>query len=141
MGMTPNTISILNAGTKNIRVGFSEPSIAYTPEPSHLHQSSEKKEYSVGEHGTMNLFIWDEDGTSKLWSGIIPTKVKADIRIFPNDQQVVMYNQMPLPEGFIPVTDPSSQGFTKVEDDYNYTLILSIIIIVLLISYYVWSKR
>ncbi len=98
--------------------------------------------------GIMNLFVWGSDSIHDstlelIWSGVVPTKVRKAITIDP-ERKEVLYNNLRLPSGFVPVTDISnSLLFTTQNNSYiSSNLILCVILfIIIFLGLYFYFKK
>jgi hypothetical protein len=86
---------------KTISIGFTPPTIAH--EPKHLKQilPSQKVRIAVGNGGTMNLFVFEDN--KKIWEGIVPINIRKPLSIDP-EKKDVHYLNLSLPSGFSPLT-------------------------------------
>lgn len=141
--MAVNKVTLSNAGNVDILIALNDPTDANRPPPTHSIKAQHSETHAVGLAGTSNLFIWINGEDDPIWEGIIPTNIEKVITIYP-EQEKVMYDRMVLPLGFMPITDTSSPGFTKVEKPQQNTrvpwmLCISILALVLLI-WFMWIK-
>ncbi len=140
--MNTQTVQIINSSPNTlIYVVLKPPEDANIPSSQSkttlIHPDSATK--IAVRDGTMNLFVWTDPTDRPVWTGIIPTKIRKPISIFPETKDV-HYNGISLPSGFLPVTDPSGPGFEhQIKNSKSTRWILLAIIIVLLGVWY-WRK-
>lgn len=129
--MNISTVQIFNlSSSAPIFIALVSPETADTPTSSTEIPPSSGKDFAV-RSGTMNMFVWNSEGSDPLWVGIIPTKVKDTIRVDPENKKVY-YGNIDIPGGFAPVTNfedyESSEGNSR-----SWYWILGIVLLLLLI--------
>lgn len=80
------------------------------------------------------MFVWNKQG-NLIWKGIVPTKVKKEILVLP-DERKVYFSGIEIPEGFKPTTsldNPSENS--KSFFSTNWVLILLIVLVLLVILF------
>lgn len=140
--MESNKVKIYNATEHNIIVFLKLSEDANIPDIGSGGATIEKKMmkeiYCKG--GTMNLFVFKQDSTLD-WMGIIPTKINKLVEIH-NDKDSskfkVVYDDIILPSGFNPVTNPNRHGFIMEENQTIFNMInssnITIIAVIIAIS-------
>ncbi len=118
----------------SIYVRFCSPKNANIPLPPQNSISPGTSERFAVKNGTMNMFVWTYVDAPPVWKGIIPTKVKKPVIIFP-EQNKVLYDGVQIPEGFGPNTDLSGQGssrnFLRSMSWWTYFIVAFLIVLIL----------
>lgn len=133
------SLSVTNASeTTSIYVRFRPPEDANTPSlPDNSIAPGQVEKVAVKD-GTMNLFVWTDPKGDPVWKGIIPTKVKNTV-VFSPEHNKVLYDGVEIPEGFGPVTDLTSPGFSskskaqsfQIQSWWTYFIVALIIVLIL----------
>lgn len=94
-----------NSPTENIYIVFKSSEDAIIPEPSTVPVSPGTTIQKPVSAATMNLFVWTDPSENPIWTGAVPTKVQKAIIVSPEKREV-SYDNVILPSGFSPITDP-----------------------------------
>ena len=131
-------VSISNKSeTFNVYVSLNIPTDANVPQPdtSAISPGSTSSRYATA--ATMNMFVWTDINQSPIWSGVIPTKIKKAIEIYPEKPRV-LYDGVEIPKGFNPITNMGRPTCGKLQL-WNVFMGLILIFIILCVLWYIWK--
>lgn len=132
--MDTHELQVRNSSlTTKIFVRFNPPEDANTPTPPTTYIFPEESDLFTVKNGTMNLFVWTDISQEPIWKGIIPTKIKEPVLIFP-EQKKVFCGDIEIPDGFGVSTDP---GFVN-KPGAKWAYLLCGLFLVILIFLGIW---
>ena len=144
MNLNNHSLNVTNASLiTSIYVRFCSPENANIPFPPQNSISPGISQKLAVKDGTMNMFVWTDINSPPVWKGIVPTKVKKSIIIFP-EQKKVLYDNIQIPEGFRPITNLSDKVSLKKKlrsSWWTYFIVIFLIILMLSwILYYLYRE-
>ena len=85
------------------------------------------------DQGTMALYVWTNPDSNPIWSGVVPTKIKNPLVIYP-DRRIVTYDDRPIPNTGYRNHFYSTNGYVK------WIGLLFIILIICIGIWYLYRK-
>lgn len=135
--MNSQSVTLINKSNKKINIVLKSPEDATIPalDNGSIELEGGSTNNVACNDASSNLFVWD-DTDNIVWQGLIPTKSKNSIEIFPEEKKV-LFSGIEIPENF-----KNTTSFEKKQFNYTkFLMIVSILILLVVIGLWWISKK